>query len=49
MKGSMTAAAVHKQYEDGRVTVISDTELMKITNIALFQHGHTDLHVELNK
>lgn len=40
---------VDKQYEDGRVTVISDTELMKMTNIALFQHGHTDLHVELNK
>ncbi len=39
---------VDEQYEDGRVTVISDKELMNITNQTLLKYGITDLKVELN-
>ncbi len=40
-------AWVDAQYEDGRVTVISDKELMNITNETLLKHGITDKKVEL--
>lgn len=41
-------AWVDAQYEDGRVTVISDKELMNITNETFLKHGITDKKVELN-
>jgi isopropylmalate/homocitrate/citramalate synthase len=40
-------AWVDAQYEDGRVTVISDKELMNITNETLLKHGITDKKVIL--
>jgi isopropylmalate/homocitrate/citramalate synthase len=42
-------AWVDAQYEDGRVTVISDKELMNITNETLLKHGITDKKVVLEK
>jgi isopropylmalate/homocitrate/citramalate synthase len=42
-------AWVDAQYEDGRVTVISDSELTKITNETLLKHGITDKKVVLEK
>lgn len=39
---------VDAQYEDGRVTVISDVELMRITNKTLLAHGITDKKVVLD-
>ena len=41
-------AWVDAQYEDGRVTVISDVELMRITNETLLKHGITDKKVVLD-
>lgn len=41
-------AWVDAQYEDGRVTVISDKELMNITNETFLKYGITDKKVELN-